>query len=394
MNRVVILLLLGGLVFACTPSSQPEQKPSGQEPSGQDPQNPGGNPQKPEEGSGGNTNPETEEPDFSPQDWYQTFFWDRTDRQKAGIRGPVKSIHASIPIYSNDRYNIFTFDEAGHLIKNEYKQIDTDEYNHVTTYTYDDAGHRVRMEFTTAHQKYGYTCEYNNGDRYVAVNGRDWIHQDGVLLSDEGGYADCQDLVGILKGLSKVHFERIDEGFWIDIRDYEYVFGEDGNLTITLTQSYGQESSNLAQEVSTSYVTYKDGLPCHSVYPTDLGSREVDVQWQPNGLPAKRVETGGETHEYVENSRTVLLQKHYGTVGWGGIGESVLFYDEHFDLVKTSLDANDETYGLHYDDYSAYTYDKYGNWTSRKEVHTPYFWDGTEQGKSAYTVYNVIEYFK
>ncbi len=389
MNRTVTLLLLGLFVFACTPS-QPEQN---QKPSGQETQKPGGE-TPPGNGSGTETPPATEEPDFSDPDWYQTFFWDRTDRQKAGLRGPVKSIHASTPIYSDDRYNIFTFDKAGHLVKNEFKRIDTDEYNHTTTYTYDDAGHRIKMEFTDGRRTSGYTCEYKNGNRYVAVNGKDWIHQDGVLLGDDAGYVDCQDLVGILKGLSKIHFERLDEGVWVDIRDYEYVFGEDGNLTITLTQSSGQESTSLTERVSTSYVTYKDGLPCSGVYPTDLGSREVKVQWQSNGMPAQKWETGGETIDYEENNRTVLPKKIYGTVGWGGMGASEFFYDEHFDLVKRSLDANDDKNGLHYDDYSTYTYDKYGNWTSRKEVHTPYFWDGTDAGKRTYTVYNVMEYYE
>ena len=383
MKRILSVLIMGALAFACTAPAQPEQKPQGQ-----DNQDPGNN-----TNPGDDTNPGTVDPDFSDPDWYNTFFWDRTDRQKAGIRGPVKSIHRSTPQYVDDRYNIYTFDEAGHLIKNEDKHIDTDEYNHSYTYTYDDAGHRIKMEFQTPYEKYGYTCEYNNGDRYVAVNGSNWIHMYGVLVDEDGGYADCQDLFGIMKGLSKVHFERIGEGFWTDIRDYEYVFGEDGNLTITLTRKYGQDNNNLAEEVEIHYLTYKDGLPIYSRYSTDLGTTEIEVEWQPNGLPAKWVH-GGETYEYAQNSRTVLPLKHYGYSDWGGMRGQEYFYDEHFDLVKSSLDIGDEQFGLHYNDFTDYTYDKYGNWTSRKEAITPLFWDGTEYGKSTHTVYNEIEYFE
>lgn len=395
MKRTLSLLLLGVMLFACTAPDQPDQKPGGQNEQKPGDNNTPGNTTIPGDNNtpGNNNNPGTEEPDFSPEDWYETFFWDRTDRQKAGIRGPVKSIHRSTPAYSDDRYNIFTFDEAGHLIKNEYIQTDTDIYNHTYIYTYDQAGHRISMEFKTPNGGCSYTCEYNNGDRYVAVSGWNWIHMYGVLLEQSGGYADCEDLVGIMKGLSKVHFERADE-FWIDIRDYEYVFGEDGNLTISLTRSYGQERDNLGQETDTHYLTYKDGLPVHSIYETDLGSRVIEVEWQSNGLPAKWVEGGAETYEYAQSSRTVLPQKHYGYVEWGGMRGEEYFYDEHFDLVRRSLDIGDEQFGLHYDDFTEYTFDKYGNWTSRKEAITPIFWDGTENGRSSDTVYRVIEYFE
>ena len=164
-------------------------------------------------------------------------------------------------------------------------------------------------------------------------------------------------------------------------------------IAITLTRKYGQDNNNLAEEVEIHYLTYKDGLPIYSRYSTDLGTTEIEVEWQPNGLPAKWVH-GGETYEYAQNSRTVLPLKHYGYSDWGGMRGQEYFYDEHFDLVKSSLDIGDEQFGLHYNDFTDYTYDKYGNWTSRKEAITPLFWDGTEYGKSTHTVYNEIEYFE
>ena len=392
-KRFLLLLAAMTLLFACTPAQQ-EQRPSGSDDPSQssDPSTPGSNDPANPSGDPSSTDPVNEDPDFTPEDWYETFFWDRTDRQKGGIRGPVKSIHLSTPIYTNDRYNIYTFDEAGHLLKMEHKQIGTDDYNYSMTYTYDAQGRRIKMEYDAGSIHNGYTCEYENGDRYVAVSGTNWIYMYGVFVGDGNGYANCQDLVGIWKGLSAVHFVT-EEEFWNEIKDYSYVFDEEGNLTITLTHKWGQEKSNMSEEKTIYSITYKDGLPCSGTFSTDLGTYTADVEWQSNGLPAKLVENGGETYEYVESGRTVLISKHYGYVDWGGMRGEEYFYDTHFDITGRDLDANDEQFGIHHDTYTEYTYDKYGNWTSRKETLTPFFWDGTEAGRSANTVYQVIEYY-
>ena len=401
MNPSKILLPLGIfclLTFSCTPSTQ-EQRPAtpgDKTTQSADPSNPGNT--GTESTDPGSTDPESTdpgsfEPDFSAPDWYETYFWDRTDRQKAGIRGPVKSIHRSSPKYINDRYLKYTFDEAGHLLKMEHVQTDTDEYNYSLTYTYDDKGRRTSMSFQQAGLTNGYTCEYENGDRYVAASGTNWIHMYGVFVGDGNGYSNCQDLVGIWKGLSAVHFVT-EEEFWYESRDYEYVFDEEGNLTITFTDRWGQEKDNMSEKKTIYNITYKDGLPCSCSYTTDLGTYTADVEWQPNGLPAKLVQDAGETYEYVQNARTVLISKHYGYVDWGGMRGEDYFYDEHFDQTGRDLDANDEQFGIHHDTFAEYTYDKYGNWISRKETLTPFFWDGTEEGKSADTVYQVIEYFE
>lgn len=380
------------LFFACNPAPV-EQLPSGNDNNKQDSGNTDPGKQDPS-GNPGGSNPVVEQPDFSPEDWYQTYFWDRTDRQKAGIRGPVKSIHLSTPDYTNDRYNIYTFDEAGHLLKMEHKHIDTDEYNYSMTYTYDDAGRRIKMQYKDGQKQNGYTCEYGNGDRYVAVSYYDWVHMYGLYVGDGNGYANCQDLVGIMKGLSAVHF-LTEEDFWYDKRDYEYVFDEDGNLTITLTQTYGQEKDNASTVVEKYHITYKDGLPFSSTIEKDgtIYPEVEQVQWQANGMVAKLVEAGGETYEYVANGRTVLIKEHSGYQEWGGMRGEVYYYDDNFDITGRDLDTGDEAYGIHHDSYTEYQYDKYGNWISRKEALTPIFWDGTEAGKSAHTVLQVIEYF-
>lgn len=385
--KKTILLLSAMAIISCNPAEQPSNGGGGNS-NEQQGQTPGG-----ENNPGTGDNPgAVDTPDFSPEPWYQTFFWDRTDREKGGLRGPVKSVHLSMPQYSNDRYNKYTFDEAGRLLKMEHFQTDTDEYNYSMTYTYDSQGRRIKMEYKEGSLTNGYTCEYENGDRYVAVSGTNWIHMYGVFVGDGNGYANCQDLEGIWKGLSAVHFHTGEE-FWNETRDYEYVFDEDGNLTITLTNRWGQDKDNMSEETRVSYLTYKDGLPCSSLYQHDLGTSKIDVEWQSNGIPAKLVQGGGETYEYLPNGRTVLISKHYGYLDWGGMRGQEYFYDDHFDVTGYDLDIGDEQFGLHHSTYTEYTYDKYGNWTSRKESITPLFWDGTEEDKSVRTVYQVIEYY-
>ena len=389
------LLILTALLLACTPQNPDAGKqpnPSQDAPSSQDPSAS----RDPEVSNdpAASEDPVSEEPNFEPEAWYETFFWDRTDRQKGGIRGPVKSIHQSTPKYLNDRYLKYTFDEAGHLLKMEHVQTDTDIYNYSLTYSYDDQGRRTGMTFQEGELTNGYTCEYENGDRYVAVSGTDWIHMYGVFVGDGNGYANCQDLIGIWKGLSAVHFHTGEE-FWNEDRDYEYVFDENGDLTITLTHRWGQDKDNMSEEKSVWNVTYQDGLPCSCVYTTDLGTYNTQVEWQPNGLPAKHIQGGGETYEYLANGRTVLPSKHYGFDSWGGINNEEYFYDEHFDMTGYDYTLNyDDGHGTRRNSYTEYEYDRYGNWISRKEVRTPIFWDGTEEGKDTQTVLQIIEYYE
>ena len=400
MKRFVLVLLAALAIWACNPGINPgpSSDPSKDAPASTDP-SASDDPDSKDPGHSDDPSAETPEsndpegPDFSPEDWYDTFFWDRTDREMGGIRGPVKSIHLSTPQYLNDRYNIYSFDEEGHLLKMEHIQTDTDIYNYSMTYTYDDKGRRTGMTYQAGSVTNGYTCEYENGDRYVAASGTNWIHMYGVFVGDGNGYANCQDLEGIWKGLSAVHFIT-EEELWNEQRDYTYVFDEEGNLTITLTYKYGQDKSDMSEETTVWNIIYKDGLPCSSTYTVDLGTYPTAVEWQSNGLPAKLVKDGGETYEYVPNDRTVLISKHYGYSDWGGMSGEEYFYDEHFDITGRDLDVKDEQFGLHHDSYSEYEYDRYGNWISRKEALTPIFWDGTEQGKSATTVLQVIEYFK
>ena len=54
--------------------------------------------------------------DWSDPDWYSVNYWDRTDRQKAGLRGPVKKWH----IDNYTTYFEYEYDAAGHLVRKAY----------------------------------------------------------------------------------------------------------------------------------------------------------------------------------------------------------------------------------------------------------------------------------
>ena len=88
MKKILLTALSCAVLFSCSPVSQ-EQKPAGPDDKttqSDDPVNPGS---KDPEASVDPGSSDPAGPDFSPEPWYETNFWERTDRQKMGLRGPV-----------------------------------------------------------------------------------------------------------------------------------------------------------------------------------------------------------------------------------------------------------------------------------------------------------------
>ena len=140
----------------------------------------------------GNKNDSTEVTvDWKDPAWYTVNFWERTDRQKAGLRGPVKKWHIS----NYTTYNEYEYDEAGHLIKKSYVDTDNTDNNSEWRYTYDAKGHRIKAEYFdvysegTASEYWEY--EYNNTGKFVA---REWF-----MIGPEAGDAEY----GIQKDISR-----------------------------------------------------------------------------------------------------------------------------------------------------------------------------------------------
>ena len=83
--------------------------------------------------------PVTVETDWSDPAWYSTNFWDRTDRERVGLRGPVKKWHIS----NYTTYDEYEYDREGHLVADRYVQLDADDLGHEWYYTYDANGNML-----------------------------------------------------------------------------------------------------------------------------------------------------------------------------------------------------------------------------------------------------------
>ena len=107
--------------------------------------------------NGGNKNDSVQiTVDWSDPDWYAVNFWDRTDRQKAGLRGPVKKWH--IDNYST--YDEYEYDRDGRLIKQYYVNTGNEDSNFEWHYTYDAQGHLIKAECFDVFCEDGQPCDH------------------------------------------------------------------------------------------------------------------------------------------------------------------------------------------------------------------------------------------
>ena len=332
--------------------------------------------------------------DWSDPDWYQVNFWERTDRQKAGLRGPVKKWH--IGTYTT--YREYEYDRAGHLIKEYYVDTEDPEENDETRYTYDAQGHRIKEEYYPSYSKDEateyWTYEYENTGKFVA---REWFMM-GPKVSDA--------VDGIWKDLSKASCV-IVQPLTTYYRDYTYTFRND-SLVIwehTYDLDYGAEDPRNDDTLEYVYA-YKDG------YPVSLSSNRLSIQvenitYYPNGMykdfeylekSAYNFETGWDRYSYrmLDNPRYLEVD----TFSLGGRASTISLtpqtmkktYDSHYDIVRNDewYTTNTDTVPTYTDTWTEYTYDKYGNWETRVEAVVGR-WDGNCYPS---TITRVFEYFE
>ncbi len=340
--------------------------------------------------------PDIIEVDWSDPAWYSTNFWERTDRQKAGLRGPVKKWHIS----NYTTYDEYEYDAAGHLIREAYVNTDNPQNNHEWRYTYDADGHRTRKEyFGSEDSPADYTIyEYDNPGKFVAL---EWFMMGPSVVGAEDG---------ICKDLSKT-IRVVEQPLSKNYSETSYTFGEDGNLTIRQSSySINEGSTEKEGETTLEYTfVYEGGYP-KSLSSDQLRFEVVDITYYPNGMykdfeyleeNAYNFETGKDRHTYkmLDNPRYLTVESFDlgGKASYMSLTPKWIrrTYDEHFDIVR-----NDESYGdddftegaepTYTDTWAEYTYDKYGNWTTRLETVVPRYTGGTSETR----VNRVIEYFE
>ncbi len=342
-----------------------------------------------------NDDDETVAIDWSDPAWYSTNFWDRTDRERVGLRGPVKKWHIS----NYTTYDEYEYDREGHLIKESYVNTQNPESSNTCVYTYDANGHCIKKEYeVSADESPDYTLyEYNNTGKYVALN---WFMMGPEVSGAENG---------IQKDLSR-SLRVIEQPFSKHYQEVTYTFNADGNLVVRQS-SYEiyQGSEDKENEESSEYtVIYENGYP-KSLDSDKLAFNILNITWYPNGMykdfvykhqNAYNFDTGWDTHTYrmLENPRYLAIE----SFDLGGSASYMTLtpmwmrrsYDAHFDIVK-----NEESYGedaytegaepTFTDTWSEYTYDKYGNWVTRVE-HVVARYTGQEGDT---TIQREMEYF-
>ena len=367
MKKLLSFCVLAGLVMACTGNSEIKE-PSGDPPKGSD------DPVQ--------TDPSNDEPgtdgsedaiDWSDPDWYSVNFWERTDRQKAGLRGPVKKWHET----QYTTYTEYEYDEAGHLLKMSFVDTQSDEQPEYWEYTYDAQGRLVQKEYFWYDGSSPYCMEtieyeYGNGDRLVATN-------QFTFGPSSAGVNDV-----IVKGLSRSH-DTNHQPTGEDHRIVTYTFGEDGNLEVT-EESYYQEVGIEEKQRPNQYsyiIGYQaDGYP-HTLDSDLLRFTIREITYYDNGMykdfkygeqNSYNFDTGVDEHYYrmkddpryltVEafdlldgDPSFISLTPRWRRVKFNEHGDPILLQDS-YDKAPWSEGAT-PTYE---DSWEDYVYDKYGNW--------------------------------
>ena len=339
----------------------------------------------------------TEEIDWSDPAWYSTNFWDRTDREKAGLRGPVKKWYSD----NYTTYDVYEYDVDGRLVKDTYVNLTNPDLGHECRYTYDAAGHRVKMEyFDNADGAGDYTIyEYENTGKYVAQN--------FFMMGPEIQDADY----GIVKDLSR-ELRVVVQPYSSTCWEATYTFNADGNLVVKESSYELYEGSEEREnEESFEYTIVYDGGYPKSLTSDKLRFNVVNITYYPNGMykdfeyleeNAYNFDTGYDRHTYkmLDNPRYLAIESYDlgGTASYMSLTPKWMrrTYDEHFDIVR-----NDESYGsdpyvegaepTYTDTWKEYTHDKYGNWITRVETVIPRYQGGDGHPT---TIRRTIEYYE
>ncbi|NLZ19880.1 MAG: BACON domain-containing protein [Bacteroidales bacterium] len=332
---------------------------------------------------------------LSDEDWFSVNFWDRTDLQKNGLRGPVKTLQTHY-----EGASLYTFNQQGNLLsklRSDNVRVDNE---------YDAQGRRISSTYTSEDGYVGQKNEYvyDNGDRLVAMS--DFWLAYSVDLSEYGGVPDYWDNGAFIRGLSEYHEDWIDP-LEVHCHDSYYSFGEDGNLTIELrtyrinTYQYeekGRDGEHLFEEVEKSVIVYENGLP------VSTRDGQMRFSWQENGMPARfdsRIpETtytwlGDQVVEatWVKNDFKMVMDYYKVPQGYAGAYASVNWmqkrFNEHMDLIQSDH-MNGYTYtedGYVINDYyEDYVYDSHGNWISRVKDIEPTLSGGRSKSTERRTI--------
>ncbi len=312
-------------------------------------------------------------------DWYTKKYWERTDRERAGLIGPVRTIRETEWAPCTE----FEYDQAGHLLTEKYFQHQDDETPSSTIYhTYDASGRRIR----TASFKEGdtpvagvdqeITYAYDNGGKLVIVG--PIANLDRCYAGNGVGFQVDDILVGLSSIRKWDYNDPLHKRYW----DTDYVLDDSGNMVVKeysfWTSSLDGRDGERSNEYRSEYtITFDGNYPKSIRYYGNYGS---DLTWQDNGMPA-RVETlqyedtykeEGDRHFVMvwatDNPRYIMLTSYDQDGGHVGVLATKNFtqtHNEYGDILRKDAGIGQGGVTSYYEDYRDYKYDKYGNWISR-----------------------------
>lgn len=429
-KTLFFMLTIGLMAFACSKpaSDEPnnngsqEEKPNGQE-------NPGENKQ--------------DQPVvFAPESWYETNYWERTEREKMGLRGPVKSWQGVNWLYNT----IYEFDREGHLVSERLTSSELKK-DQLTIYTYDEKGRLIRSEMCYRVEKGAtelpalslsnpnwdqagreiYEYEYNNPGKYVIVD----PGINGFCSYNFCYPGDPREIVSpIIKDLSAIRYHYLDWNYdTVSYSDTEYDFK--GDRMLVTYHSYTRELVTEWDTSNPDYLYYDDngniiGGPWLGKHEGDIlhgegyeeGTYTDDkciykdnypltyldndkgvtlVTWAQNGMPL-RIEGSDGVTEYYPGKRHINIKRwdcrpgepRDALLAFSFWQEYTIDENEEFAGYRESL-AQDDSRIREFKWYD-YVYDEHGNWIQYTYDSEAIMSFGTDE-KSTRTIKRSIEYY-
>lgn len=293
--------------------------------------------------------------------YFDTNFWERTDREKMGFFGPVKYFRdCSFSSSSHKNYEYY-FDEAGHLTK----LVQQEEY--VYEYKYNAKGQRTYCkcyDMGSGAPLYEEFWEYDNPGRLV------------YLFPEASDDAFVPELSKYRKTCNPEYSTQIIEN--------TYTFTDDNKLRVEEKRIDGNYNSvdtyifDLADGKLYNYADFNSYGEGHGI---------SGVAFFKNGMLASLIHTFGSAYgyEYREDMSFRfadydgrMLIEHYENVQpeYPNSQRNIYhdyFYNAHKDLRQVDIKTDQ---GVIHCNYTGYIYDSHGNWTHRVLSDTSW---GTQQ---------------
>lgn len=356
-----------------------------------------------QEQQGDESNPgQDETATLEPEAWYETNYWDRTDREKAGLRGKVKKWY-----FNSGSHMEYEYDEAGHLTFSRAIASNSTRPEWCTWYSYDEKGRLIKEVYGRATEKGGREIdkwsvietneyEYNDGEKYVWVDPQSF---DSRTFVNFLGPENRDVLNNLRKGLSVRRYSSVmnKSGHYVT---YTYRF-EAGALVISCESYRTDENGDRTDEpgsLTFQPITYQGNYPYSGAL--DEYNTITSMTWRQNGMPLAVDGASGLT-EYSNDEK-----RYINPLKWtckDGEPLDALFgftfsrdwtYDnktgELTQLREWENQTSDRPW-IRPTKYE-YTYDAHGNWTSYKEEYMVLI-DGPDGDVNTGSLSRTIEYY-